>query len=87
MKYMDTERERFQYKVRQTLNGWAIQVHIVPTNEWVALTPEIARLMDVLLFDAYRYDFPANQEAEAWNMLANVALLNCWEKVLEEGDK
>ena len=87
MKYMDIERERFQYRVRQTLNGWAIMVHIVPTNEWAALTKEVAWALDVRLPDNYRYAFPSNQEEKAWEMLDKVARLNGWEKVLEEGDK
>lgn len=84
MKYLDNETERYQYKVRQTLNGWAIMVHIVPTNEWLTLTPEVALQAQVQLFDGYRYSFPAGQKAEARMMLAMVANLNGWTKVEED---
>lgn len=42
MKYIDQEDPRFTYYIRETLNGFAIQVQNVARDESYPLTPSIA---------------------------------------------
>lgn len=82
-KYIDPERERFQYTVRATVNGYAVQAHVMPTNEWAALTPDVAHQIEVQLPEDYRYAHDNQHEARAWQELDRVARLNGWVKVEE----
>ena len=76
MKYFDPENERYQYTVRQTLNGFAVQVHIIPTNEWVALSESVARQLEMNLPEDYCMAFDKVREHQAWEELDRVAKLN-----------
>ena len=38
-KYIDPENDRFQFMVRETLNGYSIEVLVMSSNTLAALTP------------------------------------------------
>jgi len=50
-KYINPENERNQFMVRETLNGYAIQVLNTSNGMMVALTPQTAAMLQVRLPD------------------------------------
>lgn len=76
MRYIDPENERYQYMVRQTLNGFAVQVHIMPTNEWIALSKSVAGQLEISLPEDYCMAFDKDGESKARAELDRVAKLN-----------
>ena len=75
-RYTDPEKERFQYMVRQTLNGYSIEVLIVPTGDLAALTETVAAQIEVALPRGYRVQSGTERAAE--RQLEEVARLNGW---------
>lgn len=82
IKYIDTEDQRYQYMVLETLNGYSLQVLVVPTGDIAALTPQVASQLNVTLPDPYRMQSCTRQAAE--KTLKEVARLNGWTEVANE---
>lgn len=82
IKYIDTEDQRYQYMVLETLNGYSLQVLVVPTGDIAALTPQVASQLNVTLPDPYRMQCCTRQAAE--KTLKEVARLNGWTEVANE---
>ena len=81
-KYIDPENQRYQFMVRETLNGYALQVLIVPTGDIAAFSPSVASQLNVTLPDPYRMQCCTRQAAE--KTLNEVARLNGWTEVDNE---
>lgn len=81
-KYIDPENERYQYMVRETFNGFALQVLVVPQSTLAALTPQVAAQIGVRLPDAYRLQ--SCKEENAQKELDRVATLNGWMAIEQE---
>lgn len=75
-KYIDPSNDRYQYQVRKTLNGFSVEVLVVPTGDIVGLTSQVAEQLDVTLPDGYRVQSSTREEAEA--VLDIVAQSNGW---------
>ncbi len=73
-KYINPESDRNQYMVCRTLNGYAIQVLVVPSNVLAALTPQVAAQMLLSLPKPYRVQCCTKQAAE--RQLEELAELN-----------
>lgn len=80
-KYIDPENQRYQYMVLDTLNGYSIEVLIVPSGDIAALTPSVASQLNVTLPDGYRIQCCARETAE--KELERIAAMNHWEIVNE----
>lgn len=80
IKYIDTEDQRYQYMVLETLNGYSLQVLVVPTGDIAALTPQVASQLNVTLPDPYRMQSCTRAAAE--KSLKEVARLNGWTEVV-----
>lgn len=76
MKYIDQENPRFTYYIRETLNGFAIQVLNVARDERYPLTPAIAYKNGLTLPEDFRCDCSANEKAELEAQLERLAKLN-----------
>ena len=53
-RYFDPENQRYQFMVRESVNGYAIQVLSVPNGVTVPLSPSVASQLNVTLPDTYR---------------------------------
>lgn len=74
MKYYNPENERVQYVVRETLNGFAIQVLNADRDERYPLTPAIAYKIGLTLPEDFRCD--ASDETEVVAQLERLAKAN-----------
>ena len=75
-KYLDPENDRYRFLVRKTLNGFSIEVLVVPTGEIVGLTRNVASQLLISLPDDYRIQSGTLEAAEAH--LDRLASLNGW---------
>ena len=75
-RYIDKETDRYQFMVRETLNGYSIEVLIVPTGDIVGLTPQVAAQLQIALPKPYRIQSCAEVDAE--KQLDELAALNGW---------
>ena len=64
MKYIDQENPRFTYYIRESLNGFAIQVLNVVRDESYPLTPAIAYKNGLTLPEDFRCNCSGNEKAE-----------------------
>lgn len=78
-RYINTENERYRFYVRPCLNGFAIQVLVVPTEEHVPLTPQVAAQLQITLPDTYRLQSCTREAADA--ELVRLAEMNGWVEV------
>ena len=76
MKYIDQENPRFTYYIRETLNGFAIQVLNVERDERYPLTPAIAYKLGLTLPEDFRCNGSANEKAEIVAQLERLAKTN-----------
>ena len=76
MKYIDSENPRFTYYIRETLNGFAIQVLNVERDERFPLTPAIAHQNGLTLPEDFRCNCSANEKAELEGILQRLADIN-----------
>lgn len=76
MKYIDTENPRFTYYIRETLNGFAIQVLNVARDERFPLTPAIAHQNGLTLPEGFRCNCSANEKTELEGHLKRLADTN-----------
>lgn len=53
-RYIDTDNQRYRYYIRESLNGYVLQLLIVDRDETVALTPQVAALLQISLPEGYR---------------------------------
>ena len=75
-KYIDTNRERYRFHVRECLNGYSLQVLIVTSGENVPLTPAVAAQLQLRLPETYRMQCCTRDAAE--ESLKELAKLNGW---------
>lgn len=75
-RYIDPEKQRYRFYVRETLNGYALQVLNVERDESIPLTPQVAAPLGVQLPDGYRLQSCTRMGAE--KTLDKVAALNDW---------
>lgn len=78
-KYIDTDNQRYQYMVLDTLNGFSIQVLVVSTGDLAALMPQVASQLNVALPDGYRLQSCTREAAE--EQLRQLAALNGWSEI------
>lgn len=78
-RYIDPENQRYQYQVVATLNGYSVEVLVVPSGDLAALTPQVASQLNVMLPDGYRLQSCALPSAE--KELDRLAELNGWTEV------
>jgi hypothetical protein len=78
-KYIDPENQRYQYQVVATLNGYSVEVLVVPSGDLAALTPQVASQLNVQLPDGYRLQSCKRENAE--KELERLARLNGWTEV------
>lgn len=76
MKYIDQENPRFTYYIRETLNGFAIQVLNVERDERFPLTPAIAHQNGLTLPDGFRCHCSASEKDELVAHLKSLAETN-----------
>lgn len=76
MKYIDQENPRFTYYIRESLNGFAIQVLNVERDESYPLTPAIAYKNGLTLPEDFRCNCSGNEKAELETQLERLAKLN-----------
>lgn len=75
-KYIDPENDRYQFMVRETLNGYSIEVLVISSNTLAALTPQVAADLQVALPRPYRMQSCAKETAI--EQLDELAALNGW---------
>lgn len=75
-RYIDKDTDRYQFMVRETLNGYSIEVLIVPTGDIVGLTPQVAAQLQIALPKPYRIQSCALENAI--EQLDELAKLNDW---------
>lgn len=75
-RYIDKDTDRYQFMVRETLNGYSIEVLIVPTGDIVGLTPQVAAQLQIALPKPYRIQSCARENAI--EQLDELARLNDW---------
>lgn len=75
-KYINPEQQRYRYYVRESANGFAIQVLNVDRDENIPLSPPVASQLGVQLPDGYRIQCCTRQAAE--KELERLATLNGW---------
>lgn len=78
-KYIDPENQRYQYQVLNTLNGYSIEVLIVPNGDIVSLTQQVASQLNVNLPEGYRLQCCTRKAAE--EELLRLAALNQWVEI------
>lgn len=78
-KYIDTDNQRYQYMVLDTLNGYSLQVLVVSSGDIAALTPQVASQLNVALPDGYRLQSCTREAAE--EQLRQLAALNGWSEI------
>ena len=76
MKYIDQDNPRCTYYIRETLNGFAIQVLDVARDERFPLTRGIANQIGLVLPDGFRCHCSANEHDELVAQLKSLADLN-----------
>lgn len=76
MKYIDQENPKFVYYIRETLNGFAIQVLNVERDERYPLTPAIAYKLGLALPEDFACHCRADGEADLEAQLECLAQLN-----------
>lgn len=75
-KYLDPENDRYRYYVRECVNGFAIQVLVVPSGDNIPLSPQVAAQQQIALPDGYRIQSSTLEASEA--ELDRLAALNGW---------
>ena len=75
-KYIDPENDRYQYQVVATLNGYTIEVLIMPTGGITSLKPSVAAKLQVAIPKNYRMQSCTREAAE--QQLDELATLNGW---------
>lgn len=65
MKYIDQENPRFTYYIRETLNGFAIQVLNVARDERYPLTKQIAAQNDLTVPEGIDFNASNRETVEA----------------------
>ncbi len=80
-KYIDPNRERYRFHVRESFNGYSLQVQIVTSGENVPLTPAVAAQLQLRLPENYRLQGCTRVAAE--ESLKELADLNGWTEVTE----
>lgn len=65
-KYADPDNQRYVYYIRETLNGYAIQVLNVDRDERYPLTPAVAALIGIALPDTPLAQSCARSTAERY---------------------
>lgn len=75
-RYKDPKNDRYQFLVRETLNGYSIEVLIVPTGKVLALTLSNAASIHVTIPKPYRLQSCTEEAAE--KQLDELAALNGW---------
>ena len=75
-KYINPENQRYVYYVRESINGYSLQVLIVDRDENVPLTQTVASQLSVTLPTHYRIQSTTRQVAE--KLLGELAALNGW---------
>lgn len=78
-KYIDTDNQRYQYMVLDTINGYSLQVLVVSSGDIAALTPQVASQLNVALPDSYRLQSCTREAAE--EQLRQLAQLNGWSEI------
>lgn len=78
-RYFDPENERYRFHVRECINGYAIQVLIVSSEENIPLSPSVAAQLQISLPDTYRIQSCTRNAAE--EQLDELAKMNGWEAV------
>ena len=76
MKYIDQENPRYTYYIRETLNGFAIQVLNVARDERYPLTPAIAYKNGLTLPEDFRCDCSMGEKADLEEQLKRLASIN-----------
>lgn len=76
MKYTDQENPRYTYYIRETLNGFAIQVLNVARDERYPLTPAIAYKNGLTLPEDFRCDCSMGEKADLEEQLKRLASIN-----------
>lgn len=80
-KYIDTENQRYQFQVINTVNGFSIEVFIVSTGDLAAITPSVAETLNIKLPDGFRAAWPSNRRDEAEKELTRLAECNGWTEI------
>ena len=80
-KYIDPNRERYRFHVRESINGYSLQVLIVTSGENVPLTPAVAAQLQLRLPENYRLQGCTRDAAE--ESMKELADLNSWTEVTE----
>ena len=75
-KYIDPENDRYQYQVVATLNGYTIEVLIIPTGDITSLNPSVAAKLQVAIPKNCRMQSCPREAAE--QQLDELAALNGW---------
>lgn len=75
-RYLDPENERYRFHVSECLNGYAIQVLVVSSEENIALSPSVAAQLQISLPNSYRLQSCTREAAE--QQLDELATLNGW---------
>ena len=75
-RYIKEGDDRYRFLVRKTLNGFSIEVLVVPTGDIVGLTRQVATQLLVSLPDDYRIQSGTLEAAEAH--LDRLAAINGW---------
>lgn len=75
-KYIDPDNHRYVYYIRETLNGYGIQVLNVDRDERYPLTPAIAYKNGLSLPEDFRCNCSAGEKAELEAQLENLATTN-----------
>ena len=75
-KYIKEGDNRYQFMVIHTLNGYSIEVLVVPTGDLAAITPSVAAQLHIKLPDLYRLQSCTEEAAE--KQLDELAALNGW---------
>lgn len=77
--YTNPDDDRYRFHVRETVNGYTIQVLVVERGENIPLTPSVASRAGVTLPDTYRLQTCSREAAEL--QLQQLAELNGWVEV------
>lgn len=75
-RYIKEGDDRYQFMVIHTLNGYSIEVLVVPTEDLAAITPSVAAQLHIKLPDLYRLQSCTEEAAE--KQLDELAALNGW---------
>lgn len=75
-RYTKPNDDRYQFLVIHTLNGYSIEVLVVPTEDLAAITPGVAAQLHIKLPDSYQLQSCAETDAE--KQLDELAALNGW---------